>query len=83
MIALALIAWTLNITGDMTPLEQANAIRRIIDRGACQTYHFNLYQLTACQDEATGKLVMWDTPWYMPEECVSKAEGEIKLGVWL
>jgi hypothetical protein len=80
---LFLFTFLFTITGDMTPDEQAIAIRRVITRGACQVYRFNYYDLTACQDGATGKIVMWDSPWYMPDEEVCKVDGDIKLATWL
>jgi hypothetical protein len=46
-------------------------------------FQFNYYTLTACQDEATGKIRMWDTPNYMPDEESCKVGGEFNLGIWM
>ena len=61
----AILLTQIMVSGDMTPDEQASAMRRIVRRGGCVTIRFSLYDLEACQCAKTGWLRLCDAPWYL------------------
>ena len=66
----ALLAWTLTVSTDMTPDEQAMVMRQVVDRDSCMTIRFSSYDLEACKGKRTNWLRLCDYPFYLDGEKV-------------
>lgn len=75
MILAIIIAWSLTISADDTPFQQAMAMRRILTRGDCLTIKFHNYDFEACQGKLTGWVRVCDTITAMGDNGIGSVVG--------